>query len=191
MIRQQRLLEKVAILGSSPINVIQSIAAKALNFKLKNSQTWIASGSEPMGTTTTAATATGTATTSSFASASSLNTLLNRNLKETDENASSKQSLINYNRLLRQYKFLKSTNIRLNNQSDDKARHLLFLNQLVSNQHFKDHSTNKDATNKKMKTQNDLDDDDDDDDEDDEQEIFNSKMFFMPSEKSEPGMDVN
>lgn len=37
VIRQQRLLEKVANLGSSPINVIQAIAAKALNFKLKNS----------------------------------------------------------------------------------------------------------------------------------------------------------
>ena len=36
--RQQRLLEKVANLGSSPINVIQAIAAKALNFKLKNSR---------------------------------------------------------------------------------------------------------------------------------------------------------
>ncbi|CAF0782583.1 unnamed protein product, partial [Brachionus calyciflorus] len=35
--RQQKLLEKVANLGSSPINVIQAIAAKALNFKLKNS----------------------------------------------------------------------------------------------------------------------------------------------------------
>ena len=35
-IRQRRLLEKVANLGSSPINVIQAIAAKALNFKLKN-----------------------------------------------------------------------------------------------------------------------------------------------------------
>lgn len=36
--RQQKLLEKVANLGSSPINVIQAIAAKALNFKLKNSR---------------------------------------------------------------------------------------------------------------------------------------------------------
>ena len=36
-VRQQHLLDKVASLGSSPINVIQAIAAKALNFKLKKS----------------------------------------------------------------------------------------------------------------------------------------------------------
>ena len=41
MQRQQRLLDKVANLGSSPINVIQSIAAKALNFKLRNSATFV------------------------------------------------------------------------------------------------------------------------------------------------------
>jgi hypothetical protein len=44
--RQQRLLEKVANLGSSPINVIQAIAAKALNFKLKNSRAALKSQSQ-------------------------------------------------------------------------------------------------------------------------------------------------
>lgn len=37
MLKQQRLLEKAASLSSSPINLLQAIAAKALNFKLKNS----------------------------------------------------------------------------------------------------------------------------------------------------------
>lgn len=44
--RQQRLLEKVSNLGSSPINVIQAIAAKALNFKLKNSRAALKSQSQ-------------------------------------------------------------------------------------------------------------------------------------------------
>ncbi len=35
MLKQQRLLEKAASLSSSPINLLQAIAAKALNFKLK------------------------------------------------------------------------------------------------------------------------------------------------------------
>ena len=35
MLRQQRLLEKAASLSSSPINLLQAIAAKALNFKLR------------------------------------------------------------------------------------------------------------------------------------------------------------
>ena len=37
LLKQQQLLEKAANLSSSPINLLQSIAAKALNFKLKNS----------------------------------------------------------------------------------------------------------------------------------------------------------
>ncbi len=37
LLKQQRLLEKAASLSSSPINLLQAIAAKALNFKLKKS----------------------------------------------------------------------------------------------------------------------------------------------------------
>ena len=84
VMREQRLLEKVANLGSSPINVIQAIAAKALNFKLKNSLA------------------------NSSTAASSTNSPCDAN--DTD----SKASLAKYNRLLRHYKFLKSTNIKMN-----------------------------------------------------------------------------
>jgi hypothetical protein len=84
VMREQRLLEKVANLGSSPINVIQAIAAKALNFKLKNSLA------------------------NSSTAAASTNSPCDAN--DTD----SKASLAKYNRLLRHYKFLKSTNIKMN-----------------------------------------------------------------------------
>lgn len=76
-VRQQRLLDKVANLGSSPINVIQSIAAKALKFKLKNSV--------------------------SFAQLESQ--LEQQNTSEIVQKSNK------YNRLLRQYKFFKSTHI--------------------------------------------------------------------------------
>jgi hypothetical protein len=182
--RQQRLLEKVANISSSPINVLQSIAAKALNFKIKNSQNWVR-GEGSSAPATAAALTSGVS-----ASTSSLNSLLNSDTK-AGENAASKLSLINYNRLVRQYKFLKSTNIKLNNQTDDKAKHLLFLNQLVNSQILNDRlkckQTNnliKGDTSKKAKPNEnpgDDDDDDEDDDEDDEQEIFNNKMFLVKS----------
>jgi len=177
--RQQRLLEKVANISSSPINVLQSIAAKALNFKIKNSQNWVTGE----GSSTAAAAAALTSGVS--ASTSSLNSLLNSDTKAA-ENAASKLSLINYNRLVRQYKFLKSTNIKLNNQTDDKAKHLLFLNQLVNSQILNDRLKSKQTnnlikgdTNKKAKSNENADDDDDEDDEDDEQEIFNNKMLLV------------
>jgi hypothetical protein len=154
---------------------LQSLAAKALNFKIKNSQNWVGVDSSTR--------ADHSASTSSLTSL--LNSKSSENPKESENIAASKLSLVNYNRLLRQYKFLKSTNIKLNNKTDDKTRHLLFLNQLVSDQILHDSLNNTDANNKKKKTiQTFL--DDAEDDEDDEQEIFNNKMLLLkPNEKAE------
>ena len=90
--KQQRLLDKVANLGSSPINVIQSIAAKALKFKLKNSVSFAQLAAQLTDQPN-----------DSF-------TDRNHITKET-KTVKTNPNSSKYNRLLRQYKFFKSSNI--------------------------------------------------------------------------------
>lgn len=90
---RELLLERVANMGSSPIAVLQAIAAKALNLKLKNSKMASTSNND------------------SNQTGSDLNTLSTTNPTETQALAKRRRR-----RLLRHYKFLKSSNIAISKQ---------------------------------------------------------------------------
>ena len=81
---RELLLERVASLGASPINVLQAIAAKALNFKLK-------------------------------ASKNTINNNNNSNDLASNDETSLQQQEQQQRRLYRQYKFLRSTKMTIEN----------------------------------------------------------------------------
>ena len=120
LIRQQRLLERVANIGSSPINVLQAIAAKALNFKLKNS----------------------------------ISNYQDEDCDEIDIKDEEDSEDRKYNRLFRQYKFLRSTNINkdndveMNDQYNNNAAQLMddnqddLVNKPGTSRSFNDHNHN-------------------------------------------------
>ena len=128
---------------------------------------------------------------------------------ESAADAASKQSLINYNRLLRQYKFLKSTNIKLttSQHTNEQTKNYLFLNQLANNSNNNSKTLNDrvvDSTahntantdefnNKKLKLNDEKRhgyvNDDEEEDDDDEQEIFNEKMRLFKSNDPLEKMD--
>ncbi len=118
-IRRELLLEKAANLGSSPITLLQAIAAKALNFKLKKSK---------MNQQRKESILKHTHQPYDYSSSSSSGSTSNSSLSESAKiNKNDSQQ----RRLIRQYKFLKATKMKMGK---------IFLNifhQILHNMHRK------------------------------------------------------
>lgn len=107
-------MEKATNLSSSPINLLQSIAAKALNFKLKNSAS-TSSGHKFRNTTKQEET-------NSNVVGASVSAAAHKSQDDTQQLKRTKLAA-NYNRLLRQYRFFKSTNIEsLDDEGDQRPK---------------------------------------------------------------------